>query len=67
MKTFLAPFFYVAAIGRKSRQAQINSKIELKPNLLSICYISWSVELHYVFSLLDVDESKVRIQKVFSV
>jgi len=39
----------------------------LKPNLLSICYNSWSVGLHYVFSLLDVDELKVRIQKVFSV
>jgi len=39
----------------------------LKPNLLSICYISWSVGLHYVFSSLDVDELKVRVQKVFSV
>ena len=65
LNTFLAPFFYVAAIGRKSRPAQINSKIESKPNLLSICYISWSAGLHYVFSLLDVDELKVSIQKVF--
>ena len=69
LKTFLAPFFLCRGnrVQITTRQAQINSKIELKPNLLSICYISWSVELHYVFYLLDVDELKVRIQKVFSV